>query len=416
LYASVVLASVLGVAFSVCGIASGDQTSRERGVTNDRSVDATSTARDQRLAHVHNTSDVVNKEGARASDVWKLVSADGGGRRSVVYTINERRANNIGACREKRANKFCIATALLWSILEDTDTLRWKIESGRYSIRNSLVARTGIEKRRFATNCRITRLTCAIVERRARSSRLYHASSVRIRNVANVDDTSVRRAADIELYANRSSITSSKTGRVAFTSGRVTQSLVARAGFVSWTTNTNIVVCALTSDIVARNERLAKIATLVFSANVDSVVEHGASFVCAGVTDQQHALVERIDLLIANRNFLATSREERIGRPIKANSWITEHLFTIVERDCRVWAKVVGTCSVSTRVSSLARAKRSGVDAIVGGCTSRYTWSGTAVQRRTKVSGSVADTTLGRINSVITRSGVVVAGSGVART
>jgi hypothetical protein len=259
-------------------------------------------------------------------------------------------------------------------------------------------------------------LACAIVERWARSDGLYHACSVRIRNVANVDYTSVRRAADIELYANRSSVTSRKTGRVAFTSGRVAQSLVARTSFVSCTTNANVVVGTLTSDVVARNEWLAKIATFVCAANVVSVVEQGASLVCAGVTDQQHALVERIDLLIANWNFLATSREERIGRPIEASSRITEHLYTIIERDRRVRAKVVGTCSVSARVSGLPRAKRSCVCAIVGGWTSRNTRSGTAVQRRTKVSGSVADTTLGRVNSVITRSGVVVAGSGVART
>jgi len=69
-YTSVVLANINGITLSGCGIASGGQAGRERGVTNDRSVDATTVTCNQRLALVFNTSDVVNEENVGASLVW----------------------------------------------------------------------------------------------------------------------------------------------------------------------------------------------------------------------------------------------------------------------------------------------------------------------------------------------------------
>jgi hypothetical protein len=61
--------------------------------------------------------------------------------------------------------------------------------------------------------------------------------------------------------------------RVALTGGGVTQSLVARTGFVGSASKSDIVILALTSDVVATNVWLAKIVILVLSANVFGVVE-----------------------------------------------------------------------------------------------------------------------------------------------
>jgi hypothetical protein len=201
-----------------------------------------------------------------------------------------------------------------------------------------------------------------------------------------LDLAGVNRALHVELHTDGGVVTSSKTLRVASTSGGVTQSLKTRTSFVLSAIDSNVVVSASTSGVVAREERLAEIAALVFRAHIGGVVEHLTGVVGAGVTNHQRAFVQEVDLGVTNRDLLATSFEERVGCPKETFTRRAIDIVTVSDGDTDTIANVVGrvASAVHTLVTTVGDiADGPDKTTVVGSCASRNALIGVTVLRRT---------------------------------